>query len=163
MAQVVLIDTGTLRADGSNSIGDVVSIHDDNVFLSPPSYEGFKIIVVPGTAQEVVDLLNSKIPEIKSVFRTKVSAGEWTDEPPEEKEVWNDNGTWKKVEKRPKYQVNLLITPDVKDSLEVAEKEDRDFLLVNAALANITAKAENQTSIAIAKIAVEDVIEEAKA
>ena len=87
MAQIVLIDTGTYR-EGLNSIGDIVSIHEDDVLLGP-SYAGFQILAVPGTAQEVAALINSKIPETKHVFRSKVAAGEWTDKPPEEKEVWN--------------------------------------------------------------------------
>jgi hypothetical protein len=47
MAKVVIIDTGTYRKD-INNIGDIVSIHDDNVDLSGPGYDNFKIIDIPG-------------------------------------------------------------------------------------------------------------------
>ena len=53
MAQLVLIDTGTLRyKDGKaiNAIGDLVSIHEDDVDLTGPGYAGFKVVKVPGTA-----------------------------------------------------------------------------------------------------------------
>lgn len=63
MAQLVLIGTGTFRP-GINNIGDVVSVHDDDVFLGP-SYTDFNVVTVPGTAQEVFDLLSTKTPEIK--------------------------------------------------------------------------------------------------
>jgi len=57
MAQLVLIDTGTLRTkDGKaiNAIGDLVSIHEDDVDLTGPGYAGFKVVKVPGTAEEVM-------------------------------------------------------------------------------------------------------------
>ena len=161
MAQIVLIDTGTLR-EGLNSIGDIVSIHEDDVLLGP-SYAGFKIIAVPGTAQEVVSLINSKIPVTKSVYRTKVGAGEWTDERPEEKEAWNDGGTWRAIESRPKYQVNLAVTKELESA--VADKAltagGKLSLIGAAATSNLATALVNRTALTIAKAV--DLVEETKA
>lgn len=158
MAQIVLIDIETYRP-GLNNIGDVVSVHDDDVLLGP-SYAGFSVVEVPGTAQEVVDLINAKMPERKRVFRSKAGAGEWTDERPEEAEVWNDGGEWKRIEARPKYMANLALTQATADAMK---GEGLAVILSGSTTANLTTKAENQTSVSIAKIAVEEVAEEAKA
>ena len=162
MAQIVLIDTGTLR-EGLNSIGDVVSVHDDNVVLGP-SYDTFKIIRVPGTAQEVIDLINSKIPVIKPVFRSKAPAGEWSDERPEEAMVWNDNGTWRMVEAPPKYQVNIAVTKELENA--VADKALADTsklsILGSASTSNLATSEANKAVMTIVKaVDVVDVVEAA--
>ena len=161
MAQIVLIDTGTYR-EGLNSIGDIVSIHEDDVLLGP-SYAGFKVLAVPGTAQEVVDLINSKIPETKRVFRSKVGAGEWSDERPEEKEVWNDGGTWREVAARPKYQVNIALTKELESAVADQALADTSKLsfLGTVASSNIATAPANGTALTIAKAV--EVAEETKA
>jgi hypothetical protein len=151
MAQIVLIDKGTLR-EGINEVGDVVSIHDDNVYLDPRSYGGFKVVNAPGTKEEVEARLASSLPQTKRVFRSSTPAGEWGDTPPEEAEVWNDNGTWRKVEKRPKYQINLPVTEELTNALSdrVLEAPSKLSLLGSAAQSNLAAHADNQAELKIA-------------
>ena len=105
MAKIVCIDTGTAKT-GISEVGDVVSIHDDNVDLTGPGYENAKIIRVDGmTALEVRKILNAKIPEVKTAHRLPV-AGKWTFM--EEKQVWKDaSGKWCKLINRPKYGLSL--------------------------------------------------------
>lgn len=50
MAQIVLIDQGTLR-DGV-SLGDLIAVHDDNVVLGP-AYSTYKVIKVNATVAQV--------------------------------------------------------------------------------------------------------------
>lgn len=143
MAQLVLIDTGTLRTkDGKaiNAIGDLVSIHEDDVDLTGPGYAGFKVVKVPGTAEEVRRLLDSKLPTIRKVFRSNAPAGEWTFNRPEEAEVWNDNGTWRKIEKRPKYQINIAVD---------AEAGEKLTLLTEKIRANVALDELNQTIMTV--------------
>lgn len=107
MVYLIQIAEGTYRP-GINNIGDVLRVGEGPSLPSGPGYDGFKITPLEGvTKAEVEAALNSLIPEQKRVYRAKVNAGEWTDEPPEEREIWNDNGTWREVVKRPKYQINL--------------------------------------------------------
>lgn len=61
MAKIVCIDTGIFKSD-INNIGDVVSIHDDDVDLSGGAYDTFKIIIIKGiTAAEIQVKFNSLI------------------------------------------------------------------------------------------------------
>ena len=154
MAQIVLIDTGTKRE--VNNIGDIVSVHDDDVALGD-SYQCFKIVKVPGTAKDAVALINSQIPEVKMVFKSSANAGEWTDAwpeadaQPEEKEVWNDNGTWRELAKPPKYQANLAITEELTNSLtDKALTDSSKLSLVKASVSsNLKVMTENQAEIKI--------------
>ena len=152
MAQLVLIDVGTLRVkDGVaiNAIGDLVSIHDDNVSLTGPGYDGFKIIKVPGTAEEVRQRLDANLPETKQAFKSSTPAGEFGFERPEEIEVWNDNGVWRKIEVRPKYQINVTVDKELEGQLvdEVLTAESKVSLLAAKTTANITTKTENLVEI----------------
>lgn len=159
MAQLVLIDTGTLRyVDGVaiNAIGDLVSIHDDDVALTGPGYANFKVVKVPGTAEEVRQRLDATMPEIKMAYKAAAPAGEFSFDRPEEIEVWNDGGTWRKIEKRPKYQINVTVDKELEGQLadEVLTKEDKLPLLAAKTTANVTVKAENMVKIKeLAKVA----------
>lgn len=153
MAQLVLIDTGTLRVkDGVaiNAIGDLVSIHDDNVALTGPGYDGFKVVKVPGTAEEVRQRLDANLPETKMAFKTSTPAGEFGFERPEEIEVWNDNGTWRKIEVRPKYQINVTVDKELKGQLKdkVLTAESKVSLLAAKAVPNVTNNKDNLVEIA---------------
>jgi len=159
MAQLVLIDTGTLRVkDGVaiNAIGDLVSIHDDNVALTGPGYADFKIVKVPGTAEEVRQRLDATLPEVKQAYKTSATAGKWSFERPEESEMWNDNGIWRKIEVRPKYQINVTVDKELEGQLvdEVLTAESKVSLLAAKTVANITTKTENLVEITeLAKVA----------
>ena len=137
MAQLVLIDTGTLRyKDGKaiNAIGDLVSIHEDDVDLTGPGYAGFKIVRVPGTAEEVMQRLRAKLPKTRKAFKSSAPAGKYTFDPPEEVTVWNDNGVWRKVDVKPKYQLNIAADSDLENKLT-----DKN-LSTNAKLAALEAR-----------------------
>lgn len=153
MAQLVLIDTGTLRyVDGKpiNAIGDVVAIHDDDVSLTGSGYANFKIIRVPGTAEEIRRLLESKLPTIRRVYRHYSQAGEWTFDPPEEAEAWNDGGTWRKIEKRPKYQINITVNAELENQMKAETLESEKLALLSEKVrANIAIDELNQTIITI--------------
>lgn len=153
MAQLVLIDKGTLRVkDGVaiNAIGDLVSIHDDNVALTGPGYDSFKIVKVPGTAEEVRQRLDANLPETKTAFKSSAPAGEFSFERPEEIEVWNDNGTWRKIENRPKYQINVTVDKELEGQLvdEVLPAESKVSLLAAKAVPNVTNNKDNLVEIA---------------
>lgn len=148
MAQLVLIDTGTVR-EGISFVGDLVSIHDDDVALTGPGYASFKVVKVPGTAEEVRQRLDANLPETKQAFKSSTPAGEFGFERPEEIEVWNDNGTWRKIETRPKYQINVTVDKELEGQLkdEVLTAESKVALLATKATPNITTKTENQVEI----------------
>ena len=146
MADLVLIAEGTYKP-GLNNIGDVVSVHDDGRVGGGVGYEGFTVVNVPGTAKEVLDRLNAEVPEQKRCFRTKTDAGVWGDEPPEEAYFWLDGTEWKKIEVRPKYQLNLLVDETLDSALKDKALTDTSKLaLVGSAVkANVKELVENQT------------------
>ena len=53
MAQLVLISAGTYR-ENLNEIGDIVSIHDDDVLLSGPGYDSFEVLQITGLQAEEI-------------------------------------------------------------------------------------------------------------
>ena len=153
MAQLVLIDVGTLRVkDGVaiNAIGDLVSVHDDDVSLTGPGYASFKVVKVPGTAEEVRQRLDANLPETKQAFKSSTPAGEFGFERPEEIEVWNDNGVWRKIEVRPKYQINVTVDKELEGQLkdEVLTAESKVSLLAAKAVPNVTNNKDNLVEIA---------------
>lgn len=62
MAQIVCIADGTYR-EGLNEIGDIVSIHEDDVNLSGKAYSTFKVLTVTDLEAEEIKLTLSEIPE----------------------------------------------------------------------------------------------------
>lgn len=145
MADLVLIAKGTYK-EGVNNIGDIVSVHDDGRVSGGVGYENFKVVNIPGTAKEVLDRLNAELPQTKMCFRTKQDAGVWGDEPPEEAEFWLDGKVWKKIEVRPKYQLNLLVDETLENSLKdaVLTKESKLALTADAVKANVKKISANQ-------------------
>lgn len=152
MAQIVMIDTGTLRP-GVNEIGDKVSVYDDDVHLGP-AYSGFKVLKVPGTKAEVEALLHSKIPETRVVHKAKAPAGEWPFDEPERKEVWNDNGTWREVVKAPKYPVNVEVTTGLENIIADKALTDASKLsfLATATRANVARIEENKIELPVVQV-----------
>ena len=69
MAKLVLIAEGTQK--GLNTIGDLVSIHDDNVELSGAGYANFRVVNLPGITAETVETLISENTEIIENAMTK--------------------------------------------------------------------------------------------
>lgn len=107
MAQIVCIDTGTVRP--GSEIGDVVAIHDDDVELSGSGYANLEIIRVAGmTAPQVRSIFGDLLPEIQEAYLSKV-ADEWTFDKPEEKFVWkNTDEKWSDLVVDPKYKVTTV-------------------------------------------------------
>ena len=103
MAQLVLIDTGTLKKD-INEIDDIVAIHDDDVALTGSGYINFRIVKVEGkTAAEVK--ASFKLPDQNRAVMVP-SAGKWCFM--EEKEVWkNSAGNWCDLITSPKYAFSM--------------------------------------------------------
>ena len=107
MAQIVYIDEGTYR-EGINEIGDIVTVHDDDVKLSGAGYENFGILKVHDyTSEQVRKLIAAKIPERNVAFYSSIGE-KWTFERPQEKQVWkNEKGLWCFIEKEPKYRLTI--------------------------------------------------------
>jgi hypothetical protein len=121
MAQIVCIDTGTVRP-GLAAKGDVVSIHDDNVGLSGSQYDVFKIIQVKGmTSKEVQDKLQSLEPEQAVAFKSKNITDTWGFAETEKKQVWKDGDIWRDLATRPKYSINLASLGDT-DIADLADE-----------------------------------------
>ena len=103
MAQIVCITKETERA-GIAEIGDIVSIHDDNVKLDGSGYVGYEIIKVEN---QTIDDIRAKlvVPDIQRAV--KVPADKWSFM--EEKEVWqNADGLWCDLVEMPKYQMTAM-------------------------------------------------------
>ena len=96
MALLALINEKTCKP-GVNAIGDIVSIFDSGKVITGPQLELFDWVEVPET-KSVVEMAR---PQIKTVFRAKST--EWSEERPEEKQVWDDGGDLKEIVIMPKY------------------------------------------------------------
>ena len=96
MAQIVYKKT-ELREN--EAIGDIISVHDDDVELTGAGYLQFGIRKVKGTAKEVQDLLSGLMPERKEV------------------KMWQDPKTleWLEVKDEPKYTFSLANVETEKD------------------------------------------------
>ena len=154
MAKIVCIDTGTAKT-GICEVGDVVSIHDDNVELAGPGYTNAKVISVSGvTALEVRKILNAKIPEVKTARRLPV-AGKWCFM--EDKQVWKDaSGKWCDLINRPKYALSLKnlaeddITVLADKSADISTKQG----LLDKALEKIHLDSKNTTEVSDLNLAI---------
>ena len=126
MAQIVCIKEARI---GYCDVGDVVSIHDDNVELSGNGYKHSNIISVSGTASYVQNTLNDLVPKIRYDEDTDI-------------EEWLDGDTWKTITKRPKYTTSLKNLTDV--DIELLKT---DNTLLTKAVDNISLDVINTTII----------------
>jgi len=94
-AQIVCIDTGTLRA-GINAVDDVVEIQEDDVELTGAGYNHFLVIQVEGVTKA----------QVLGVFNLSLVAKE-TD--PNGVEYWYNDlaGDWYQVVNKPKYSFTV--------------------------------------------------------
>lgn len=99
MAQIVCIDTGTVNI-GICELGDIVSIHNDDVALTGTGYANYKVIKIEGrTAGELRAALTS--PDQKTAVKIP-AANKWSFM--EEKPVWkNSVDKWCDLVEMPKY------------------------------------------------------------
>ena len=126
MAQIVYKKT-ELREN--ESIGDIISVHDDDVELTGAGYLQFGIRKVKGTAKEVQDLLYCLMPERKEV------------------KMWQDPDTldWLEIKEEPKYMFSVA---DVE-----TEKDDVKFLAgLKEKLTEQPANSESLVSITVKTI-----------
>lgn len=97
-AQIVCIDLGTVR-EGLSDIWDIVSIYEDDVELSGPGYSNSKVIKIEGlTKDEVIQVLNLKVPDFKHVEIDGELVHYWLDE---------NSGKYYRLNIEPKYQFTL--------------------------------------------------------
>ena len=120
MAKIVCVAEGHVRV-GISEVGDIISIHDDNVELTGGGYANVTVYSFPGlTADEARRSLQSIQPEEATAFCTQAGVGEWSLDSPEEKRVWkNKEGKWLFLENKPKFVMTLAnLTPQAKASME---------------------------------------------
>jgi len=116
MAKIVKIAEGTYRP-GSNNIGDVVAIHDDNVELGS-AYDTFEIVNIEGvTAEEVREELQKTAINImetnidgRSIFQ------------------YEKDGKIFEVDKRPQYAFNLA---ELKQADVLNNSKDEKLIILN--------------------------------
>jgi len=91
MAQVVLITSKNARP-GITAVGDVVSIHDDDVALMGAGYADSDIIKIPGlTAKEVRAAFSKVLPDVQVAIRTTAKENVWAFEDPQYQKVWKNS------------------------------------------------------------------------
>ena len=91
MAQIVCIDTGTLRS--VCEVNDIVAIHDDDVELTGSGYANFKVVKVMGkTGADIRALVSSKIPEMRE---EENGTSSWK----------NASNKWHRIVNNPKYAI----------------------------------------------------------
>jgi hypothetical protein len=119
MPHIVLIK----NADTSlKKVGDLVGVFEDNHIFSDLEQSQYNIREITGfTRQEIVDWLNDNMPERQWLYRMSV-ANTWTQETPEKKQAWNDNGTWRFLEVTPKYGWNFG-TFTAQDAADMADPQ----------------------------------------
>lgn len=138
MAQLLLINEKGLMP-GTNNIGDLVAIENDDVYLEPGNHEAFTIINVPGVKKE----------EIQKNLDTVISKP-FTVESAEHKELitcWDDNGTLRRLAKLPKHAINLanLLKEDIKAlANEKIPVEEKLLTIKTKAVDNIAATPANK-------------------
>ncbi len=149
MAQIVSIDTGTLRT-GINEIGDIVAIHEDDAELSGSGYSNLKVTKISGiTLSELNIAISTKIPKQNRAFRATVIT--WTLTLPEEKGVWRDiDGKWRFLEKPPKYALTIedLSAQDITDLSSGAKTKTQKLMILDKVKEKISLDSLNQIEAA---------------
>jgi len=150
MADIVCIAEETLNTK-VNALGDVVDVVEDGAFTGTGA-AGFQIIRVEGmTVKQVKTLLDAKIPAQKLLYSLPVNKGEWTEERPTEKRVWEDNDTWKELVVEPKFKISIN-TLSKDDIVNLADKKLGDkTTILDKCVDKISTNTENtKTTITIA-------------
>lgn len=125
MAKIIMIDTGTKR--NNNNIGDIVAIHDDDVELND-SYNTFKIVEISGTAQEIKNELNTKIPEIVEANEIKEVDGK---DVTVRTRYYNDGQRNIEITETPKYSLNILNTAKSETLFSLSSKTTSNLKSLN--------------------------------
>lgn len=142
MAQIVCIDTGTKRAN--NKLGDIVSIHEDDVDLSGGGYSTFKIIRVKDISLSELNLaVDIKIPQQEVAFKTTTIL--WSLTRPEEKSVWKDGDIWRFLENPPKYALTAknLIAQDISDLSDTLKTKTQKLMILDKVQEKISLDSSN--------------------
>ena len=109
--KIVLVAPPT--ATGGRNINDYIAAHDDSVELGP-AYDAFTIAnIATMLPSEFKSLIDSLMPDMQRVFRSQAPAGQWALDSiaqMQEKQAWNDSGTWRFLEKNPASYFSLNFT-----------------------------------------------------
>uniref|UniRef100_A0A6M3IFF1 Uncharacterized protein n=1 Tax=viral metagenome TaxID=1070528 RepID=A0A6M3IFF1_9ZZZZ len=107
MAKLLLIAAPTLNPT-VNQVGDVVGIFEDTHQFSPAEIGGFEVVNIPGLSRSQVEArLGTRMPKKERASRLPVGANIWTLDFPEDIQVWDDKGTFKRIVRDWKYAVSL--------------------------------------------------------
>ena len=147
----ILSDTPDNRILECASEGNAdLLITGDKHLLKIKHYENFKIIQIDGmTAQEVEQKLKAVQPEQRKVFRSATT--DWSFDHPEESEVWNDNGDWKLITDKPKFQqsVTTLSEQEITDLASGSVDASVKNTILNKVSAKVSQKVDNQTVVTV--------------
>jgi hypothetical protein len=150
MGNMVLIAENTYK-EGSNNIGDFVDAFDDRVELGDDTYKDFNVVHIEGlTGAQIKEKIRALAPEISLAYMTITEGGKWSQTPPDQKNIWNDNGVWKEIIKMPKYPVNFgkLAESDLTNLSEsIATSSAKLLLLESKAEVNMTTLSVNQVEM----------------
>jgi len=102
MAQLLLINKVT-EVPGVREIGDLVLITEDAHKFSDLEKEKFDIIQVKGTKADYELFKEVATPKKKTLKRLGVTG--WSEEEPEEKEVWKDGEEYREIVDPPAHSV----------------------------------------------------------
>jgi len=102
MAQLLLINKIT-EVPGVREIGDLVLIAEDTHNFSDLEKEKFDVVIVKGTKADYVLLKDAATPKKPILKRTGVTG--WSEEEPEEKEVWKDGEEYRELAESPAHIV----------------------------------------------------------
>ncbi len=102
MAQLLLINKIT-EVPGIREVGDVVLIAEDTHKFSDLEKEKFDVVRVKGTKADYELLKVAAIPKKPILKKTGVTG--WSEEEPEEKEVWKDGDTYRELIDKPAHSV----------------------------------------------------------
>jgi hypothetical protein len=101
MAWIRLIKTADTV---DKEIDDFTGVFADEHVFSDLELEQFTIKKIEGFDREdIVAWLTSNSPQKQRIYRTSATANVWSITQPEKKTAWDDNGTWRFLEKDPKF------------------------------------------------------------
>ena len=113
MGKILFIGAGQKRDE--NEVGDYVRSTNSEL---GPGYASFDIIDVPGVDALILDArMKARFPETRTIYKSALVPDEWGDSEPEMRKTWNDSGTWKFFDAKPKHRVNIRLTARVRSDL----------------------------------------------
>jgi len=103
MAQLLLVRT---KNTDYKEVGDIVGIYEDSHAFTPDTLAVLDVMKVEGyTREQLVYYVQGKTPQTERVWRSRTT--QWTMERPEKFDAWDDRGTWRFLNERPKYEYTI--------------------------------------------------------